>query len=85
MKVYVTKYALTTGIQELEAETTSVEGMICIPADRSKGWTLKQLFHGQGREWHTDREAAIARADEMRKAKIASVKRQLAKLEAMTF
>lgn len=85
MKVYVTKYALTTGIQELEAETTGVEGMICIPADRSKGWTLEQLFHGQGREWHTDRAAAVAKAETMRQAKIASVKKQLAKLEAMTF
>jgi hypothetical protein len=36
-------------------------------------------------DWHTTPEAAIARAEEMRTKKIASLKKQIAKLEAMTF
>lgn len=84
MKVYVTKYALSSGIQEMEAErSTTSEDMICVEPDRSKGYSFVQLFHGN--DWHTDRQAAVARANEMRVAKIASVKKQLAKLEAMTF
>ena len=38
-----------------------------------------------GKDWHRTPESALARAEEMRKAKIASLKKSIAKLEAMTF
>lgn len=40
-------------------------------------------FHGN--EWHKSRESAIAKAEEMRKKKIASLKKQIEKLEKMEF
>lgn len=39
----------------------------------------------EGRQWHRTREAAVARALEMREAKIASLERQIAKLRKMEF
>ncbi len=84
MKVYVTKYALTAGILEKEAEpATATEGGILVRGNKTRSWSADEYYHG--RDWHTDREAAVLRAQEMRNAKIASVKKQLAKLEAMTF
>jgi len=38
-----------------------------------------------GNDWHRTEEAAIKRAEEMRLKKIASVKKQLGKLEKMRF
>lgn len=40
-------------------------------------------FHGN--EWHRTREEAVARAEQMRAAKIASLKKQIAKLEKLSF
>lgn len=40
-------------------------------------------FHGN--DWHRTPEDALARAEEMRKAKLLSLKNQIQKLEAMTF
>lgn len=36
-------------------------------------------------DWHPTREAALARAEEMRAAKIASLKRQIERLESLEF
>lgn len=77
MKVYITKYALSTGIylDNLEQSTN-------FPNIVTRGL---QAFHGEGRDWHRTEAAAIARADEMRREKIAALKRQIAKLEAAAF
>ena len=81
MKVWITKYALTEGIQEIEADDRSGgDGMVKrIDAD----WG--PYFHGEGKEWHRSRDAAVVRAEAMRQAKIKSVKKQLERLERMTF
>jgi hypothetical protein len=39
----------------------------------------------QGKDWHTTKEAAVARANEMRAKKIDSLRKQIMKLEGMTF
>ena len=78
MRVYVTKYALTEGILTMEAEPCHVVTMIEV---KPKGNGFSQYFHN--REWHTDLEAAKARAEEMRQNKIKSVKKQLKRLEEM--
>jgi len=77
---WVTKYALTDGIEIVSAEHCSDinDGMISY----GNGYSA-QTAHGK--DWHITREAAIARAEEMRKAKIASLKRSICKLESMTF
>lgn len=71
-RVYVTKYALTQGI--FEAQATDVRGGI-IKLEGS--WI--DLFRKP--DWHLSLEDARARAEEMRTAKIASLKKQLARLE----
>ena len=78
MKVWITKYALTDGIIEEEAKLCS-EDMIKVEG------RYFSYFHSEGKEWHRTEEAAKARAEEMRKKKIASLQKQLKKYEKMRF
>ena len=55
--------------------------MITVPW--KNGWDGVAYFHKN--EWHDDKGTAIARAEGMRVSKIASLKKQIAKLEAMKF
>lgn len=81
MKVYISKYALTEGIQEMEASSCeAVPGMI---ETKINGYT--SYFHKEGRDWHLTRESASTKAEKMRKVKLASLKEQIAKLEKLTF
>ena len=79
---WVTKYALTDGIQKVSGtvrhETSSA--MLSYPGG-CRDWPVS--VHGN--DWHRTPEAALARAEEMRKNKIASLKKSIAKLEAMMF
>lgn len=77
IKAWVTKYALTAGIK-------CVEGKVRHSVDS------EMLSYGIGigqcvfrNEWQRTPEAALARAEEMRKAKIASLKKSITKLEAL--
>ena len=80
MKVWITKYALTDGIIENDAE-------VCIDTDATGNMIVcdRVYFHGEGREWHRTKESAIQKAEEMRQKKIASLKKQIEKLEGMKF
>lgn len=76
--VYVTRYALSQGVQNMEASGISgTMASILLP----QGYT----DYVYKPHWHLVRSEALARAEEMRTSKIASLKTQLAKLEAMTF
>lgn len=75
MKVFVTKYALTAGIQEVEVEL--LDGGMCRP---SNGY----VYYHYG-EWHTTREAAALKAEEMRRRKLAALHRQVAKIKGLVF
>ena len=76
---WVTKHALTSGIK-MEA------GKVCHNISSSMfAYGVHLLEHAHGKEWHRTPEAAFARAEEMRKAKIASLYKQIAKLESLTF
>lgn len=77
MKVFITKYALTQGIIEIDdAEICSIaEKMISSP---KYGYFFEK-------EWHDTQAEAIAFAEEMRIKKIASLKKQIAKLEKINF
>lgn len=78
MKVWITKYALTQGIFEAEADESEIfRGMIAV--------SPFEFYHGEGKEWHKTKESAISRAEEMRKKKISSLKKQIKKLENMKF
>lgn len=76
MKIWNSKYALTEGLIEQEGEEVG-NSMVKVGS--------LQYLHGEGKEWHRTRESAAARAEVMRKAKIASVRKKLASLEALSF
>lgn len=84
MKVWITKYALTEGIREADVDQPSAEPSMVVEEPKSND-RYRQYFHGEGREWHRTREAAEAKAEQMRQAKIASLKKQIAKLERLSF
>ena len=80
--VWITKYALTEGIQETDAEhciSVSKRMIVC------PGLGPFAVFHREGGEWHRTRESAVAKADKMRLDRIRSLKKSIKKLEALTF
>jgi hypothetical protein len=79
-KFWVSKYAMTKGIFPVNGEVSEISRSVLVVKDT---WTY--YLHGEGKEWHRTPEAAVARAEEMRTAKIASLKKQIAKVEKMTF
>ena len=79
MKVWITKYALTSGIKEIECEDCENGAVKEIENP------LPTFYHGEGKEWHRTKESAIQKAEEMRQKKIASLKKQIEKLEEMRF
>lgn len=81
MKVYITKYALTEGIIEAEGEPYGLE-LEWVSASWDDGYKCGDFEQG---EWYDTKERAIQKAEEMRQNKIASLKKQIEKLERMRF
>ena len=87
MKVWITKYALTQGIEEIDSnqvkefEMTDT-GYLCFR--RNEKYSFATEIYSQ-KEWYRTKESAIKKAEEMRKKKIASLKKQIEKLEEMRF
>jgi hypothetical protein len=81
MKVWITKYALTQGVYELEVERTHSPTMVASIRGHSDCYT--QCFHGK--DWHETEAAALSEAETMRIAQIASLKKRIAKLEKLQF
>ena len=80
MKIFITQWALTEGIMEREATATQWPRMVsCRP------FPNKLLTFFRKPYWHETREEAVAQAERMRQSTIRSLRRRLAKLEAMTF
>ncbi len=79
--VYSSRYALTAGVQRIDNAEVKESGLVAY-RDKSN-WTI--YLHNEGKEWHRTEDGAIARAEAMRQAKIASLKKSLAKLEKMRF
>ena len=81
-KVWITKYALTQGIYPVEVE-------LCDNADGKMvsevGSEYHTVYYGEGRDWHKTEAGAIEYAKKMRDKKVASMKKAIKKLEAMTF
>ena len=80
MKVFVTIRALTKGIEEREVKFDPVLGAPRMVEDSA---FISTYYYGN--EWHHNREDAVVRAEQMRLAKIASLRKQIAKLEALSF
>jgi hypothetical protein len=83
MKVWITKYALSAGIQEREAEVNvDSKGMIGVAPPNRPGFYTEYFYKP---DWHTSKEEAHRRAEIMRLKKIVSLKNQIAKLEKLGF
>lgn len=82
IKVWITKYALTEGIQFVDAEVSDCASSMVSYGNVGYG---SQYAHGEGKDWHRTPESALKRAEEMRKKKIASMSNSMKKLEAMKF
>jgi hypothetical protein len=80
MKVWVTKYALTQGLFEMNAEIID-RGARHVYA-KGKGPNGGSIFT---REWTKTREEAVAKAEAMKNARIRSLKRSITKLQTKTF
>ena len=69
MKVWITKYTLTKGIIEADGELTSSESVNIL----NRGLSLPTHWFYKG-DWHSDKQSAIKKAEEMRQKKIESLK-----------
>ena len=78
MKVFVTKYALTEGVYVDDVEPSGV----CESMVSSK---TRELTHYHGKDWHTDRDSALRRAEVMRARKIHSLEDSIARLKGLRF
>jgi hypothetical protein len=80
-EVFVTKYALTSGIiryaDVIHCTRTSAH-MIQVPRTIT-------TFHGEGRDWHRTLEGAIARAEAMRVLRLMALRKQQQRLEGLVF
>ena len=80
MKVWITKYALTKGIIEADGKLTSSDS-VSVSLDTL---SLPTHWFYKG-DWYSDKQSAIQKAEEMRRKKIDSLKKQIEKLERMRF
>lgn len=77
IKVWITKYALTSGILEKDATPCGGNGdMVQVG---------QQYFHREGRDWHRTLVSAQKKAEVMRVKKIASYRKIIEKLEKLQF
>ena len=87
MKVWITKYALTQGIEEIDSnqvkefEMTDA-GYLCFRRNGKYSYTME--IYSQ-KDWHRTKELAIKKAEEMCQKKIESLKKQIEELEGMRF
>lgn len=79
IKVFITKYALTEGITEVDAELCDIPGMILV---KKKGY-FDSYYHGE--DWHRTRESAVKRAELMRDKAIKSAEKKIQKLKNLQF
>jgi hypothetical protein len=77
--VWLTKYALTIGVKQCDVLRMYGNGFAHVRWD---GGFARRVFPSDYRD---TREAALARAEEMRAAKITSLSRQLERLKALEF
>lgn len=74
-KIYVTKYALTAGIQVRDAEISGTTAKV-------RGDYTDFFF---GNDFHLTPESAVDRAEQMRVKRIKSLKKSIEKMEKLTF
>lgn len=81
MKVYITKYALTTGVYIAEVNECDAPGMVEQPRTNK---TYTQYFHGEGKDWHKTKESAVNRVKVMKEAKLKAIQKQVDKINKIS-
>ena len=81
---FVTKYALTDGIQKVKGELP-LAGNGSMLAVKQSGTTIPMYYHGEGKDWHRTRDQAVKRAEEMRLKKIKSLEKNIEKMKRLKF
>ena len=81
MKIWISKYALSGGITEHECEPPKEGSYYVCPGAPFMGFVSFAL----GKTAHATREEAVKAAEVLRVKKIAGVRKQLAKLEKLSF
>lgn len=91
MKVWITQYCLTRGIEEKQTIQTEISRTI-IRATNGIPRSIMRVFDEQGYVsyidspyWHTTLESAIAHAEIMRQKKIKSLEAQIEKIKNIRF
>ena len=77
MKAYITKYALTDGIRVVDGTIVATDMFTF----EDKGHTI----YAYGDEYQLTWEEALERAEEMRTKRMESLRKQIERLEALTF
>ena len=80
MRVFISKYALSSGIFAAEAEFLENKDSVKFRRDSS---SFMEFAHKN--EWHSCADNAIERAEEMRIAKLKSLDKQAKKVSALVF
>ena len=83
MKVFITKYALTKGIFEKEAEVCTGISDDFIRVNDACGYHSGEYYNGD--DWHTTKEDAIQKAEDMQQKKIIALNKQIIKLSKLKF
>lgn len=76
--VWITKWALTSGIEKLEAEWILDSKVVSVKRRGHIAYFYKN-------NWHLSLEDAKKRAEDMRRKKIASLEKQIEKLKSLQF
>ena len=84
MKAYVSKYALTGGVSEVEGAIVTGRSGTKYFKRVGQRYTHHQLLT-VGKDVHETREAAVEAAESLRVRKLASLRRQIAKIESISF
>lgn len=80
--VYITKFALTQGILEVQGEVTRSSTGDFVNWKEPGSW-VSQYAHGK--DWYRDRGLAVKRANELVAKKVKSLTTQLDKMKKLAF
>lgn len=80
-KAFITRYALTSGIKEVETEIHKSNFKDSPNYIRDGSYTC----HYIGKDAFLDKSEALNKAEDMRKEKIASLRKQIENLEKLSF
>ncbi|MFA5262231.1 MAG: hypothetical protein WC378_00290 [Opitutaceae bacterium] len=80
MKVWITQHALTDGIKEVEGEIANTcDSMLVVMGERGFHYYVHKPF------WHTTLKSARKHAMLLKERKLASLRKQIARVEKLEF